>query len=465
MTLSATGFLAKRLPQIKAELEAEFTAQFGADLNLSAETVFGQLIGIESEATAEYWATLDDVYQSQYPATANGVSLDLLCALTGISRLGALPTTVAGYMAMTPGTVVPAGSRAKDGEQTYSLTGSVTASAGATYGVTVSVPAPQPSTVYSVTIDGTVYSVTSDTSPTASEILTALSTAVAVDHTVELSAQSLHVIYGGPLSVSVSASLSLVSVDAVGTYQCDTDGPVALPIGALSEIETPVAGWQSVTNRAAGTLGRYTETDAELRVRRDESVRLQAVSTVDGITAQLKQVDDVLDAIVIENSTETTSVDGIPPHFIWCIVDGGSDADIADVIYRRKAGGIGTFGDETQLAFSGVTGDAYEIRFGRPVNTPVYITVNIDGSAALPSDYIALVRAALVAHGDQYLGIGDDLIVNRLVTPASLAVDADSFVDSITVGLDPLPTTTANMIAATNERFQILAENIVVLLV
>lgn len=461
--LTPEGFLGKRLPQIKAELEAEFRAQFGVDLNTASETVIGQLIGIESEARADTWAALEDVYQSQYPSTASGAALDLIVALNGITRLPALPTTVTGYLTLTVGTIVAAGRKAKDGTNTYTLGGTVTGSALTAHGGVVSVSTVADATDYSVTIGGVTYTHTSGVSATASTILTGLQSEMPVSVTSVLGDTTLTLSYDGPLSITVTSNLTLESVVNTGTFSADVTGPVSLPIGALNEIETPVAGWLSVNNRAAGTVGRDIESDTDLRVRRTASTRLRAVSTVDGILSQLLQTEDVLDARVIENTGTVTDADGVPPQHIWCIVEGGMNADIVDVIFRRKAGGIGTFGDVTDVAFSSVTGEPYLINFGRPTVTPVYIVVNITASASIPTDYIARVRDALVTYGDT-LTIGENLILNRLFTPASLAIDDLSFVSSITLGTSPAPVGTANLIAGTDERFQIIAGNIDVLL-
>ena len=46
-----------------------------------------------------------------------------------------------------------------------------------------------------------------------------------------------------------------------------------------------------------------------------------------------------------ENYTDTTDGDGIPPHSIWAIVAGGTDADIGAVLYAKKTAGAGFLGD------------------------------------------------------------------------------------------------------------------------
>ena len=461
--LTPEGFLGKRLPQIKAELEAEFRAQFGVDLNTASETVIGQLIGIESEARADTWAALEDVYQSQYPSTASGAALDLIVALNGITRLPALPTTVTGYLSLAPGTVVSPGRKAKDGDTTYTLGSTVNSNAIAAHGAVVSVGVVSDSTEYSVFIGAVNYTYTSGTGATDQTILTGLQSVMPADVSSVLTLSDLTLFVAGPLPIVVSVNLTLVGVINVGTFTADTSGPVALPVGALNEIETPVAGWLSVTNRAAGTTGRDIESDADLRVRRTASTRLRAVSTVDGILGQLLRTNAVVDARVIENSSDTVDADGVPPQHIWCIVEGGTSAEIADVIFRRKAGGIGTFGDTSDVAFSEVTGEPYLVNFGRPSVIPAYVVVNVSASGSIPADYIARVRTAIVAYSDTQK-IGERLILNRLFTPASLALDELSFVSSIKIGLSPSPSGQSNLIAGTDERFQIAAGNIDVLL-
>lgn len=114
MTYGVTpeGFHVKRLIAIKDELEDLFISEFG-DVNLDPQSVVGQIIGIFSKVLADDWENLQDVYLSQYPNSASGVSLDNVVQLNGITRLPALRTSVIGSASGTPGTLIPAGSLAR----------------------------------------------------------------------------------------------------------------------------------------------------------------------------------------------------------------------------------------------------------------------------------------------------------------------------------------------------------------
>lgn len=461
MTLGPEGFTTKRLPQLKSELEQSFRDGISADLNFGPETVIGQIVGIESEARSITWADLEDVYQSQYPATASGVQLDRVVNLNGLTRLPALPTTVTAVMDLVDGTAVGAGAKASAGGSTYTLTALVVAAQAGAYGATVSVGTVTDGGTYTVTIGGVDTSITAQTPATVQNILTDLAGAVSGDTVIGQS--ELEIRYDGPSPVAVSANLAIDSVFMLGQFQADETGPNPLPVGALDEIETPVSGWLGVTNEVEGTLGRNVETDADLRIRREQAVRLQAVNTVDSITANLRALDGVLDALVNENTGTTTDGDGLPPQHIWAIVEGGTDADIGEIIYTRKAAGIGTFGTDFVDVPSPVTGALTRINYQRPTVTPVYVTVTIDDAPGLPTDYVDRVRAALVAYSGM-LGIGEDLIRNRLFGPVYTAIDGQSFVTQVTLDTSPSPVATANIAAGTTERLTIASGDVNVLL-
>jgi len=121
--LSDAGFVAPRQAQIISDLQAAFQAKFGATVNLSSATVFGQLIGIFSEREALLWEALQDDVLSGTPAGAQGIYVDNLLALTGLTRLAAqatvtnpTPSTQANGITLfglvlrgDPGTVIPRG--------------------------------------------------------------------------------------------------------------------------------------------------------------------------------------------------------------------------------------------------------------------------------------------------------------------------------------------------------------------
>lgn len=103
------GFVSKSLPEIKYDLESAMRAEFG-EINTQAQSVMGQLIGVFAKTIADIWENMEDVYQSQYPSSADGVSLDNVVQINGITRLDAAPTTVICVCSGYEGSLISSGS-------------------------------------------------------------------------------------------------------------------------------------------------------------------------------------------------------------------------------------------------------------------------------------------------------------------------------------------------------------------
>ena len=123
--LTSLGFLEKSQQTIISEWNASLQQRFGSNINLSPESVFGQIVAIGSAREALIWQEAGAVYRSQYPSGAEGVSVDNILALNNLKRLQASPTltnptpvqdsttliTEYGLVLFgTPGTLIPAGS-------------------------------------------------------------------------------------------------------------------------------------------------------------------------------------------------------------------------------------------------------------------------------------------------------------------------------------------------------------------
>ena len=107
--VTATGFNPKSLQETKADIEAALRVTFGNGIDLSASTVFGQLIAVFADRITDAWQSAQAVYNAAFPDSATAVGLDRLVALTGVSRNPATFSLVSAVITGTPGTVVAAG--------------------------------------------------------------------------------------------------------------------------------------------------------------------------------------------------------------------------------------------------------------------------------------------------------------------------------------------------------------------
>lgn len=107
--ITSTGFSAKRLADIQTEIEDAFRSAFGAGINLDPLSPLGQMIGIVAERESLIWELAEDVYNSQYPDSASGASLDNVASISNIIRLAATYSTVTARITGANGTFIPIG--------------------------------------------------------------------------------------------------------------------------------------------------------------------------------------------------------------------------------------------------------------------------------------------------------------------------------------------------------------------
>lgn len=187
--------------------------------------------------------------------------------------------------------------------------------------------------------------------------------------------------------------LTTTSIPTAGTqaivFQALVLGGVESAPNTITTITTIQAGVLSVNNPSGPTsVGLIEETDAALRIRRQNSVSLPSQGFLQGLTGALLNTDGVLQALVLENNSDITDANGIPSHSIWVIVLGGSNDDIASVIYIKRNAGCGMFGS-ISVPINQVDGTVFYVKFDRPTSETLYIKFDIAAiSGSLDVDYI-----------------------------------------------------------------------------
>lgn len=361
--LTSQGFSRSRLDERLAALQTAVQAIFGTDIDLSADSMDGQTLGIFAESVSNLDQLAEDVYHSFNPQSATGVALSRLVQLNGIRRIEGTYSTVTLRCVGQQGTIIPAGSLVKS------------TATNATF-----------QTLADATIDGT-----------------------------------------GQVDVAAQASVK---------------GATLAPTGTLTKIDTPIYGWQTVTNLADAVPGRDEETDEELRLRRRASTSTPAQSIVDGVYGSLSNIPDVIQALVLENPLDTVDGNGLPPHSLYCVVNGGTVQDILDTIWLKKSAGSTLVGT-TSGTVTDSMGNPHTVKFSRPGPVNVYVVVNLHMKAGWPTDGVARIQAALVAWALANQSIGEEVIQSRLYDPVN-SIPGHS-IDSLYIGTAPAPGGTANI--------------------
>ena len=226
--------------------------------------------------------------------------------------------------------------------------------------------------------------------------------------------------------------------------------------GTITTIVNPLTGVASVTNALSTTGGADVETDELLRARYDESISLGGASTTSAIEAELLQVQNVVDARVIENVTMAT-VDGVPAKAFESTVYGGIDADIADAIYRTKAAGVQAFGDIT-VPITDDYGQVHNIGFSRVSEITIYVNVTLTTDDDFPIDGLTTIETNIIkyiggtdADSTKYygLGLGDDVVYTKIIGICHSVAGVTDV--SVTLSTDNITFTAANVAIATGE--------------
>lgn len=420
--ITPEGFNLKRLSDILSDIEEKERSFFGT-IDVSGDSVFGQLNGTFANQCSDLWEQTQKAYNASSPALASDITLDYNVLLNGIERLQSLPTLVEVGLHGTNGTIVTAGTQISstvDGE-VYQLRGDTTITLTSQSKVFVKVDTVVDSTVYTITINGTdVYQYTSSSSATADEIAQGLRDDIAGDSGAVVTAtkyiNGVIEIVGNSAPFDIAYDSNLIHY-SIGEFESVNNGEILAIANTLTVIETPLTGLDDVNNFDDGTKGRGIETDPELRLRREESLQIIGAATLPAMIARmLNEVDEVVTVAGYTNR-ENITVAGRPPHSVEMVVQGGDDQDILDKLWEIIGGGIDTYGN-TSGTIVDSNGDVQTLYFSRPVPKYAWMiaTLTLYSEETFPTDGATQVKNQILEYGES-LGIGKDIIPDRFKGP------------------------------------------------
>lgn len=258
------------------------------------------------------------------------------------------------------------------------------------------------------------------------------------------------VVDGSQWSIDSNVTIG-VGGTVAATATCTTNGATVASIGTITRIVDTVGGWQKVTNPTVATLGTNRQNDSSLRLERAKAVSRPGNAQVDNMLGEIFAVEGVRRAIVLENDTGVTDVNGLPEHSVAPIVDGGTNEDVAKAIFRKKNPGCKLHAAGTSVTVSDVfdiyPSNARDITFSRPNYVDMVIQVTIQNDGTLPNDAAERVKQAIIDYssgelvaaecGFNVLGfdIGEEVPVSRMYTPINqvIGVFGNSYITALTV--------------------------------
>lgn len=425
--LTDTGFRLKPLLTIIEEVEAAVRV----DVGVIPQGALKKLIAVVCKPIAEAWELAEAVNAAIDPDAAVETQLETLSSLTGTTRKPASPSTADLTLTGTPTTLVPSGSRAKEtlNEVEFETLDDATITA---------VSAWAGATAYAlgdrVTNASRVYQcITAGTSAGSGGPTTTAA---------DITDNTAHWRYLGEGTGAVDVASEAIE-----------DGPLEALSGEINTIVTPVSGWSSVINVEDASLGREVETDEALRIRRELELTRSGDATLAAIrvaVADLEDDPDITAVTVFHNPTDATDADGVPPHAVEVMVQGGTDQAIRDALLTLVAAGIATHGTVSGTA-TDTEGTVHTVKFSRPTEVQIYVDVELTYDAkSWPLDGEDQVKAAIVLYGDGQ-DAGRDAVSSAISAKGVFTVPGVLDVPVCHIGTAPNPSSAATVVITSRQ--------------
>lgn len=416
--LTPKGPNPKRLDVILDEMQEFMSRRLGVNIKQNPQSLLNHLLTNAADQLAELWEYGTDVYYSEYPATAEGSSLDNAAQFGGSTRELSARSYYSILCTGIDGTVVPAGTLiAADTNPATNLSISADAVISrANFNKAVVIMAStEVRASLSIALNGTLYTIAPDPEKPVSEALSALQAAITdSDFRVSVEGEALVIEAVDEISSNVmvlSENLTTQTVSSIIQFATVEDGDILIPNGVITKIVKSVAGMTAVVNVGPYIAGRLAETDIEFRRSYVDKIYNRSTSMVESIrSAILSEVQGILSCAVYQNDSNVVDSMGRWPHSVEVVVDGGDATEIAQQILNTKAGGISSYGS-VEVTLPGEYGEEIVVRFNRPTYVKVWFRVGVTLSRTTnpPINYVELIKEQILAKVAE-LEAGDSVI-------------------------------------------------------
>lgn len=389
---------------------------FGTELNVGNSSVTGQLLSIFAYQDMLLWEALQAVYNSQTYDGAEGIYLDEILSRRGIFRKSASPSSGFAFIQTD-----------KNASWTYTVNNTVyfSASNGQNYKVSTETPLRERVAAFKLS-SSELTAAGSTVTFTINDVKSGAAKTTIIQTSSANALQTLATFIANAIDSKETGKV-FVSGDVlyVGFLQTDKDKPIGLstatrfyanvslgtkwslvPVVAtvtginptyVGEITgmtpTPPAGYISVGNFTEFYAGREVETDAEYRVRFNDTVDEANAATRPAIYKAISDLEGVQRVRIYDNPTSKDTA-AAPSFTFNTVVLGGETQAIAETLYAKKP--INTLTSGTVSYTITIADGSTEIIRYTPAEQTEYsvrITYRTVNDQALTDDEITAIRA------------------------------------------------------------------------
>lgn len=206
--------------------------------------------------------------------------------------------------------------------------------------------------------------------------------------------------------ISISGTQNVIAT-------CQTAGKINALIGDINQIYTPQAGWSGVYNNVIAEQGQNIETNQEFRSRQAISTSLPSLTVLEGLNGSIAQINNITRFKIYENDTNLTDLNGLPPHSIAVVVEGGDNNEIAKNIFLKKTMGCYTHGTTVVNVYDRF-GQLNLIRFFRPTIKPFFADITVKALNGYTTETTHKIKETVVEYVNK-LNIGNTVSINVIL--------------------------------------------------
>lgn len=245
-----------------------------------------------------------------------------------------------------------------------------------------------------------------------------------------------------------------VTIPVIGTipsiqFQSVDDGQISAEVNTLIVIVSNILGWETVTNTDAAILGSITQSDAQARLDRQNTLASQGNSLAFNVISNLYGLDGVAPAGLTfqENyySTQQTinEIVMVPHSLYTCVGGSASNLDVATTVQSSKAAGCaynnGLGIPQSQIVVDQYSGQSITVLFDTPSIVTISINVTVHANTTV-QNVSTSVQNAILKYANGELDGQRGFSVGEYVSPFQIAAAVISqvtgiFIQEIEVGI------------------------------
>lgn len=242
------------------------------------------------------------------------------------------------------------------------------------------------------------------------------------NHTIVLSASGA----ADSFSASLCRYITVVDVTSNILFESVEYGSYVQADKTINQIVTSVDGWDSCINEIPPIKGRLTQKDSEARTSYTNRVASRGTGTVNAIVSLLySDVEGVTFASGYQNDNDEKDAAGRPPHCIEIVVQGGSDEDVAGIIWENKSGGIRAYGSHYAYA-TDINGTRQYVEFTRVNDVYLLLSVKVTSTGGLDDDFEARIKSLLM---EEILSAGTSVRLQKFIRPIMENVSGVDYIE------------------------------------